>query len=82
MVSEALVALTTQDEPTTPGVSWLPETVQVPEIFVHETEPVPEPPLAVRVIESPYEAEVLVTFNDDWFALLTVTVALSEETDV
>jgi hypothetical protein len=56
LVSEALVAVTTH-EPTAVGVMVEPDTVQLPETFVNEYAPVPDPPDAVKAKFVPKIAE-------------------------
>ena len=53
-----MVARTTHNEPASPGVKVEPVTEQVPETTVHDTEPVPEPPVLVIDSVWPYVAEV------------------------
>ena len=48
LVSVTLVALTTQDDPASPGVSVEPETVHVPDTFAQTSPPSPLPPVAVN----------------------------------
>ena len=54
------------------GVSVEPEIVHAPDTFVHEIEPVPLPPLAVRESETPIVPLVDETESVGWFAFCTV----------
>ena len=58
LVSVALVALTTHDEPAFPVVRSAPEIEHVPETTVYVTAPDPEPPVIPRTRPCPYVAVV------------------------
>ena len=55
------MALTTQLEPTFPGVKVVPEIEHVPETTAKVTAPLPDPPDDVNVSGRPYVAFVDVT---------------------
>lgn len=74
-MSAAFVALTTQDEPTTPGVNVEPEMVHVPDTTAYDTAPVPDPPLVASERVVPYVTVVVETVNGACEPLATVAVA-------
>ena len=75
-----MVALTTQLEPTFPGVKVVPEIEHVPETTVKVTAPLPEPPDDVNVNGRPYVAFVDVTVTAACVAFAVEIDVAPEET--
>ena len=65
--SAAFVAVTTQD-PAAVGVKVVPVTEQSPDTLANDTDPVPEPPVVIRVRLAAYVAVVLEIVRGAWVA--------------